>query len=464
MASFKIGTSKVCISPSEDMFPFDGPSYLEAGIKIEGVYFKEYIRVIAIDDGAQKFVIGAFENNNGTDALKERVKNAFGIPWENQIYCQTHNHGSVSSPLTVLRDDGQKSVHSYADNQVRLGKEIFEKSFQAVSEALSCMKSANMGFGEGTSYINVNRDLPNDDGYYSEGQNFNGPSDKTLAVIKFEDEDGNLVAAILNHCTHANTTICATDVDGKMKTSADFPGFTCDYLEKKYPGSVILWTSGAAGDQNALFCYSGKQHYEEISENAGSVSLLPDGFRYHYAQYLGERHAFDAVRVLNKINCSSEPVQIKSAKTDVAIPQQSVPAGVNFWLNINLAQNNVETVARMAPEMVVDRQIVGRHLEDFEFNGNYRDCEVLMFRIGGLAIVSVAAELYNKLGKIIKNTCPWENAVVLAIAGGHGLRCGYIQDTQSNTHKTFQHFGEAYPCDSDKLFADAVRELAEQCK
>jgi hypothetical protein len=79
--------------------------------------------------------------------------------------------------------------------------------------------------------------------------------------------------------------------------------------------------------------------------------------------------------------------------------------------------------------------------------------------LGDLAIVTVAAELYVNIGKAIKEACPLKKVFVITVAGGHGNRIGYVQDTDSNTHKTFQHFGEAFPCDSNGIFTDGVKEL-----
>jgi hypothetical protein len=137
------------------------------------------------------------------------------------------------------------------------------------------------------------------------------------------------------------------------------------------------------------------------------------------------------------------------------------PAGFkNFWLQIAMAQNNVAEVAKRASEMVKDGKIIDRSLVEYEPTGKSEDCEVQLFVLGDLAIVTVAAELYVKLGLLIKEVSPLKNTFVITVTGGHGNRSGYIQDTESNTHKTFQHYGEAYPCDSNKIFSEGVSKLA----
>lgn len=460
MNSCKIGTAKVSISPPPEVFPYPGPAYLGGGIEIDGIYFDMYVRMIAFSNDEQTFLFGCFEESNGTDALKEAITEKYGIPYENQMFCQIHNHGGIQTTTVSKPGRGQKKNHSYNETQTQMGQMIYDKALEATGQALDHMVPGKWGFGTGKSYINCNRDLPNEDGYWTQMNNYDGPSDKTLAVLKFTDENDQVIAAVLNYCAHAITTIGARDVDGKYKVSADFPGFTCDYLEREYPGAVVMWTSGAAGDQNAICCFDGNKNY---AENCGVAegSLVPNGYQYAYSQNLGERHAVDADKVLRRIVCH-DGMKMRSAVTDVYIPQQRAPENCNFWLNIALSQNNLTVVKKIAPEMVVDGKIVGRHIDDYLPTGTFEDCEMQLFVLGDLAIVTVAAELYVKLGRAIKDACPFKNVFVITVAGGHGNRVGYIQDTESNTHKTFQHFGEAYPCDSNKIFADGINELVKK--
>ena len=460
MGGFKVGTSKVCISPPEEVFPYPGPAYLGGGVWIDGVYYDIYVRMIAFSNGEETFLFGSFEESNGTDALKDAITERYKIPYKNQMFCQIHNHGGIQTTTVMKEGRSQKKNHNYTENQYRMGTMIYEKALEAAGEALQNMVPAKWGYGTGKSYINVNRDYPNEDGYWSQIDNYDGPSDKTLSVIKFTDDEDRLIAAVLNYSAHAITTIGAKDRDGKIKVSGDFPGFTCGRLEEEYPGAVVMWTLGAAGDQNAICCFKGEKHYFECS-GVSESDTIPDGYQYAYSQNLGERHASDANKVLKKIECHAG-MDMRSAYTDVFIPQQEAPEGTNFWLNIALAQNSVSVVEKIAPEMVKDGKIIGRHLEDYIPTDKPEDCEMQLFILGDVAVVTVAAELYVNLGKAIKEACPLKHVFVITVAGGHGNRVGYIQDTDSNTHKTFQHFGEAYPCDSNTIFKEGLKALTKK--
>ena len=313
MSRFEAGAAKLCIDPTPDMFPF--PPFW--GVAKEAVYASMFVRALALKNEEQTFVFVTFDAGNGTLRLREEAARRYHLPEDHLLFCAIHNHGGPAIGKSRVNTPTLNS-----DSGERMEALIHDRALEVVGLALKALRPARLGYGEGHSYINVNRDLQLADGSWSQADNFDGPSDKTLAVLKIEDLEGNLICALLNHCTHANTTFLAIDADGKSKTCADFPGFTCDFLERRHPGAVILWTSGAAGNQNAIQCFRGDAHYtgqENVNYSA------PNGMAYRYAQYLGERHAADACQVLDSIHCDKASVGMKCVQTEIAFDEQALP-------------------------------------------------------------------------------------------------------------------------------------------
>lgn len=61
---------------------------------------------------------------------------------------------------------------------------------KAISDAVSRLQPTRMAYGTGASYINVNRNLIDPKTHrWWEGPNYDGPSDKTVVVIRFETPD-----------------------------------------------------------------------------------------------------------------------------------------------------------------------------------------------------------------------------------------------------------------------------------
>ena len=106
-----------------------------------------------------------------------------------------------------------------------------------------------MGYGTGESYINVNRQITDPKtGKWWEGPNREGPSDKTVAVLKFESLSGEPLAVYYNYAVHG---VIAGQLD---QISGDIPGASSRYIEDAFGGDVVaVWSTGASGDQNPIY-------------------------------------------------------------------------------------------------------------------------------------------------------------------------------------------------------------------
>ena len=111
------------------------------------------------------------------------------------------------------------------------------------------LTAARVGYGTGESYINVNRQIIDPKtGKWWEGPNREGPSDKTVAVLKFESLSGEPLAVYYNYAVHG---VIAGQLD---QISGDIPGATSRYVEDSFDDDVVaVWSTGAAGDQNPIY-------------------------------------------------------------------------------------------------------------------------------------------------------------------------------------------------------------------
>ena len=120
---------------------------------------------------------------------------------------------------------------------------------RAVKQAKAKLQPARVGFGTGLSYLNVSRDnIDTDTHLWTQAPNLNGPSDKTVAVIKFESLEGEPIAVYMTYAMHP--------VNGFLSdiTSADFCGAASRHVEQAYGDKVVaVFAQGASGDQNPLY-------------------------------------------------------------------------------------------------------------------------------------------------------------------------------------------------------------------
>jgi hypothetical protein len=112
----------------------------------------------------------------------------------------------------------------------------------------------------------MNRRARTADGGWHLGHNPDGPSDKTVAVVKFETMEGEPFAVFSNYGVHA-TVMGASN----LQVSADLPGATSRFVEEHYGKGVISpWTSGAGGDQAPIYDRNGSRARADSRRRSGS--------------------------------------------------------------------------------------------------------------------------------------------------------------------------------------------------
>ena len=128
-----------------------------------------------------------------------------------------------------------------------------------------------------TAYVNINRrEFTPGRGLWL-GYNEEGPSDKTVTVLRFDDLTGKPIAFWINYAVHA--VVMGPD---NFQITGDIAGATSRFVEQHYLGKdrprsdagsrlrlrpeeraadedpVAVWTSGAAGDQNPVSMTTGE--------------------------------------------------------------------------------------------------------------------------------------------------------------------------------------------------------------
>ena len=219
--ALRVGAAKVDVTPAQADLPKN----------YDGILDHIYSRAIVIDNGSATAALITVDAGGVPDAIwqavSKQLESDLGIPAKNVLLTATHSHSVPGQPAGPYV---QKIVES-----VRLAKQR--------------LAPARVGYGTGVSYINVNRNIidPKTKRWW-EGPNYDGPSDKTVAVVKFETLSGDPIAVYYNYAMHG-VTVGQLDL-----VSGDAPGTTSKYIEDSFDDKIVaLWSSGAAGDQNPIY-------------------------------------------------------------------------------------------------------------------------------------------------------------------------------------------------------------------
>jgi hypothetical protein len=182
---------------------------------------------------------------------------------------------------------------------------------EAVRQAKSGLQPASVGIGTGASDVNINRDEWTPTGYKL-GNNPQGPSDKTVWVIRFDKANGEPIALFVNYAVHA--VVLGPD---NNQVTGDLPGAASRWVEQRYPNHpVVLWTSGPAGDQNPKYMSWGMSWGPTYSGRTTEPGFpLSDTL----GQMLGE----EVARVSENMGPKTSKIRIFAAEKVISCPAKA---------------------------------------------------------------------------------------------------------------------------------------------
>lgn len=412
-ANLRVGAVRVDITPPAD--PANPPT---------GQYEHEhlYLRAIVLDNGVSRAALigadqGGLPEASWVHASREIAKE-LECPVANILMSATHTHsgwGTAGGPPPGMFHPAPNAPPP----------PIVRQLVDAVRQARTKLQPAQVGFGRGFSYLNVNRDTIDPTTHlWTQSANLDGPSDKTVAVIKFETLQGEPIAAYIDYAMHP--------VNGYLAgfTSADFAGATSRYVEQAYGDKMVaVFAQGASGDQNPLYLRAATNALASRSGVPITGNVLT-------------REAVEAP--LRDGQVTERPLDPTVRATLERVMESE---GVLLGEEVIRVMTNTK---RMDPSPVITASqematCPGRRRLDKAREGtpgSYEDGDPVnlrlgVLRIGDVALASVDAEIYSPIGKRVKEESPMANTVVVTLANGMA-NSGYIPNDASFGAYTFQ--------------------------
>lgn len=385
-----------------------------------------YVRAIVVDNGKTRAALLGADQGGLSEAIwKEasaQIAKELDCPVPNVLMSATHTHSS-GVPFRPGAGSGGPGGALDANEQ-----HVVDSMLEAVRKAKSGLQPARMAFGTGNAFLNVNRDAIQPETHlWTQAPNPVAPSDKTVAVLKFETAGGEPIAVYVNYAMHP--------INGYLAgfTSADFAGAMSRYVEQAYDDKpVVVFSQGASGDQNPLYLRpstngmasrSGAPITGNVLVRESVEAPLRDGpvngkpmepqVRDRLERWMeseGDVLGEEVIRVMTNSGHTQQDVPIWGSQTVVTCPGRT-------------------------------RTDQGREGKP----GSYSDGPPVPIRLGVLAIgdvalASVDAEVYNLISQRMKRQSPMTNTVMVTLANGRAPS-GYIPDDASFSHETFQVLG-----------------------
>lgn len=276
--NLRAGAARVDITPAPDTaLPLSGYRGRTEGFK--GIHDDLSVRAIVVDDGVSQAALITCEviaiSSALSEKMTERLTKESGISRDSILLAAVHTHAAPA-----LGTYGEPAEGDVARRRAEYVQKLEDAVLSAVRQAQARLQPARVGFGTGKANVSMNRRARNADGGWMLGDNPDGVSDKTVAVIKFETLSGEPLAIFSNYAVHG--TVLGP---GNLQISADLPGATARVVEKHFGANVVSpWSSGAAGDQDPIYRVGtdfrnvaalGQLLGEEVIRVAGSIRTSP---------------------------------------------------------------------------------------------------------------------------------------------------------------------------------------------
>ena len=366
--ALKVGAAKTDITPGDltNLNPFGGGSFTATHDPI-------YARALVFSDGSETAAIVSLDVPEVGDmtSLRQRIDRELGIKVDHIMIAATHDHSAPRvgkvSPGALAQDGGPESA--------RYSETVFDKIVTALREAKSSAQPARFGLGKGAVDINVNRDQYTPGKGWGLGYDPDGPSDKTVWVLRFETLNGKPIAQLFDYAVHSNVTF------GIKEISADLAGAAERYVEKNGEGTIGLFLMGAAGDQAPKVFHGGQRgdvvHDRELAYEANDAQGLMLGA--------------EVLRVARQIEPLTADVSIRAATRETTCPtkqgvgQMSTMTTVHsptVTLRLGLIQLNQVAITGVSGEVVTN---IYRHLQKETPLANTILATIVNDRVGYLA-------------------------------------------------------------------------------
>lgn len=306
--------------------------------------------------------------------LRALITERTGIPGTNVLINTSHTH---SGPVTSARDDMSAHELAYTTTLIH--------TIAGTSElAQQNLEACRITHGAGSVAANVNRRVLRGGKVSTMGENLGGAIDRTLQLLRVDTEEGEPLAALVHYACHPVVL-----QPPSVAVSADFVGVARGLFEAA-SGATMLFLQGACGNINPV----GQRAEIDMQERLWGV---------------GSAVGAEALEVHSLSGLHSALAEIKPLDPVLGIAQETLT------LELHTPNQPPPTFRTHTPALRYwTPPFVGEDQVEFE---------VQALRIGDVALVGGAGEVFIELAQVVQERSPFAHTMYLGYSNGD---VGYI--------------------------------------
>src|SRR6266568_4594441 len=241
--SWKAAVSSIRITPLK---PVLMSGYASRTKPFERVERDLFAKALALDDGSgHRALILTMDLIGLSAAISEPVAQRIAEKnnlQRNQILLNfAHNH---AGPILSLGTREETDDPNPPRQTVEYTKWMMDRLVEVATDAMNKLEPSKLSWSTGVANLVMNRREFTPTGVIL-GVNPRGPADRTVPVMRIEDQNGNL-KAVLFGCACHNTTLGP----GNYAICGDYAGFAQQTIEERQPNVIALFMIGCGGDAN----------------------------------------------------------------------------------------------------------------------------------------------------------------------------------------------------------------------
>ncbi len=235
--AFLAGIARRDITPQESIW-LGGFAFRKRAS--ESVLTPLWAKVLALGEESVALVVAVLERVSLSPELTQSVEvecaRRLGVPREKLVIFCSHTHsGPMDWPSSWMPE--APAEREKLENYSRW---MVEQLVETIAEACANRKPVSIAFSQGLAGVGVNRRRAR------EGcRHFPGPVDHDVPVLRITGSAGNTEAILFGYACHA-TALAGYQISG------DWPGFACEALEGRFPGTTAFFIPGCGADINPL--------------------------------------------------------------------------------------------------------------------------------------------------------------------------------------------------------------------
>lgn len=263
--ALEIGVSRTDITPDH---PVRLTGYGDRKNVFDSIEQKLWAKALVLDQKGKQPMIWVTLDLVGfpgffADDLFERLSKKMSLKDRAQLVISaTHTHNGPETGVLLnifgetLPPDQLGDVKGYRDN-------LLDKLEKLVLEAYSRKAPGTLSWAIGKATFAMNRRVMENGKWKDFGETPSGPVDHDLPVLRVSDQQGKLVALLLNYACHGTTLVPEHNF-----IHGDWMGATQQMLEEEHPGIIAMVAIGCAGDANP----SPRGAFKDVNQHATMIS------------------------------------------------------------------------------------------------------------------------------------------------------------------------------------------------